>query len=116
MDALAALSEALEVMARDHQVLTDRVEQLQKGRAEGLSWKELLANEAPDNGTLELLSELLMQLTVASAQLRRSVVQDLRSDGADVATTAGLLGVSHQRGSYILRTKADRQSDPSAVG
>jgi hypothetical protein len=118
VDALTVLTEALEVMARDSQVLIQRVDQLRDGRNEGLSWRELLASETPDNGTLELLSEVLRQLTEASAQLRKSVVQELLNEGVSVPTVAGLLGISHQRGSYILRSRAEsirEKSRPAAV-
>ncbi len=100
--ALGQLAEALEENARDQQVMADRIRELRKARASGVSWEDILSEEE-GIGTMQLLSRMLNRLSAASGALRREMVHGLRDEGVSVPTIARLFGVTHQRVSNLLR-------------
>jgi len=96
------LSAAVDENVRDERLLGRRIRQLRAGRAEGRSWRELLAGERRP-GALELATRILRRITEAGGTLRRALAQGLRAEGATIPAIAALFGVSHQRVSALLR-------------
>lgn len=102
VDALDALGDALDGVASDQQILSQRVQMLRESRASGVAWLEILTSERGD-GSMQLVSQLLARISGASGVLRKVVVEELRHEGVSIPTIAKLFGVSHQRVSNLLR-------------
>lgn len=100
--ALDQLAQALGENARDEQVMAERIRDLHKARASGVSWEAILSEEE-GIGTMQLLSRMLSRLAAASGTLRKEMVHELRDEGVSVPTIARLFGVTHQRVSNLLR-------------
>jgi len=100
--ALDQLAEALEENARDQEILLERIGELHRARASGMSWEDILSKEEK-LGTMQLLSRMLARLSAASGTLRKEMVDGLRDEGVSVPTIARLFGVTHQRVSNLLR-------------
>lgn len=106
LDALDALGEALEQLAKDQQLLESRLKDLHRERADGRSWREILSEEdAP--GTMQIVSRMLACLAKASGTLRKELVDSLRREGVSIPAIAKLFGVTHQRVSNLLRRPAE---------
>ena len=105
IDALDALAQALQEIARDQQLLEERLGELRRRRAEGGAWRDILAGEEPP-GTMQVVSRMLATLAGASGTLRKELVDDLRREGASIPAIAKLFGVTHQRVSNLLRRRA----------
>ena len=100
--AFADLARVLEDSTRDHRVLTERIRSVEGRRASGGSWRDALAAEE-EPGTLQLLSQTLARLSLASGILRKALVVELRGEGNSIPSIARLFGVTHQRVSNLLR-------------
>lgn len=100
--ALDELADALEENARDHKLMARRIRALHQARESGASWESILSKEQ-DQGTMQLLSQMLGRLSGASGALRKEMVYALRDEGVSVPTIARLFGVTHQRVSNLLR-------------
>lgn len=106
LDALGALGDALEQLAKDHQLLEGRLKELHRERADGRPWRDILAEEdAP--GTMQIVSRMLACLAKASGTLRKELVDSLRREGVSIPAIAKLFGVTHQRVSNLLRRPAE---------
>jgi len=106
IDALGGLSRALEEMTRDHQLLEQRLKELQRQRSAGRAWRDILAEEEPP-GTMQIVSRMLACLAKASGTLRKELVDTLRREGVSIPAIAKLFGVTHQRVSNLLRRPSE---------
>jgi len=106
LEALDALAVALEQLAKDHEVLEERLKHLHSQRAAGRPWREILAEEDPP-GTMQIVSQMLACLAKASGTLRKELVDSLRREGVSIPAIAKLFGVTHQRVSNLLRRPAE---------
>jgi hypothetical protein len=102
VEAVQAFSSAIRELAEDSRRLEERLGALQRGRAAGRSWKDILADEEPP-GTMQLVSKMLGTLAKASGTLRKELVESLRREGVSIPAIARLFGVTHQRVSNLLR-------------
>jgi hypothetical protein len=106
LEALDALSLALDQIAVDHGQLVRKVENLRRARRSGLEWQDILTDEdAP--GSMQLVSRMLGCLSKASGTLRKELVEELREEGASIPAIARMFGVTHQRVSNLLRRHPD---------
>ena len=101
LDALDALSAALEVATADHQVMADEVVRMRRCRAWRQSWVSALPPAGQPN-LVSLSTRALSSLGVATARVRTTLARALRTEGLTVREIAGLFGVSHQRVSELL--------------
>jgi hypothetical protein len=106
LDALDALSSALEAAAADQQVMVDEVVRMRRCRAWRQSWVTALPPAGQPN-LVSLSTRALSSLGVATARVRTSLARALRSEGLTVREIAALFGVSHQRVSELL-ARTDR--------
>jgi len=106
VDALDALSEALDVMAGEQRQLVQRIEQLRRSRLSGMAWQEILSRE-DGPGSMQMVSQMLARLSKASGTLRKELVDSLREEGTSIPAIARLFGVTHQRVSNLLRRSSD---------
>ena len=106
LDALDALSDALEAMAGEQRKLVERIEQLRRSRQSGLAWHDILSREG-DPGSMQMISQMLARLSKASGTLRKELVDSLREEGTSIPAIARLFGVTHQRVSNLLRRNPD---------
>ena len=101
VDALDALTDAIEQNAGDERQLVQKVGALREARLAGKPITETLSEErAP--GTMELLGRVLTRLMDASGGARRALARAMRSEGTTVPAIARIFGVTHQRISNIL--------------
>jgi hypothetical protein len=109
LDALDALSSALEAAAADQQVMADEVVRMRRCRA----WRQPWLSALPPAGQPNLVSlstRALSSLGVATARVRTTLARALRTEGLTVREIAALFGVSHQRVSELLaRTDHPRE-------
>jgi hypothetical protein len=101
LDALDALSSALEAAAADQQVMVDEVIRMRRCR----SWRQSWVTALPPAGQPNLVSlstRALSSLGVATARVRTTLARALRTEGLTVREIAALFGVSHQRVSELL--------------
>jgi hypothetical protein len=111
LDALDALSSALEAAAADQQVMGDEVVRMRRCR----SWRQSWVTALPPAGQPNLVSlstRALSGLSVATARVRTSLARALRTEGLTVREIAALFGVSHQRVSELLA----RTDHPAPTG
>ena len=106
VEALDALSAALQEITREQQQLSERIDQLRRSRQSGKSWQEILSNEEPP-GTMQMVSQMLARMSKASGTLRKELVDSLRAEGASIPSIARMFGVTHQRVSNLLRRPPD---------
>ncbi len=114
-----ALDAVLHVLERGRDrvdVVATRAAELRVGRAEGLSYADLITGA---NGplVLDVLSELLDGLFDAGSRLRRAEVRALHADGLSMDKIGRLLGVSRQRVSTLINSPfgqrlPDRERSP----
>jgi hypothetical protein len=110
-DALDVVLEALE-QSRSRMLLIDtRARAIRGLRAEGQSYAEITA--AQDNPLIvELLSDTIALLHAASGPFRREAARALYSEGVTMQRIAGMFGVTRQRVSELLQTRARPKSRP----
>ena len=105
LEALDALSEALQENARRNSLILRRITQMQREREHGRTWSEIVADaDAPL--IVELMSQNIAVLTTAGTRLRRSQAQVLYAEGLSMERIAALFGVTRQRVSELLRKVA----------
>jgi len=102
IEALDALCGALEEIGESHEVLVRKVQALHEARLSGSPWHEILAAE-DGPPAMQLVSQLLAQISGASGVLRKVLVEALRDEGVSLPAIAKMFGVSHQRVSNLLR-------------
>ena len=106
LEALDALSVALQEITREQRELTERIDQLRQSRQNGMSWHEILSRE-PSPGTMQVVSQMLARMSKASGTLRKELVDSLRAEGTSIPAIARMFGVTHQRVSNLLRRPPD---------
>jgi len=115
VDALNALTAALDDAAADQQAMADEAVRMRRHRAWRGSWLSTL----PPPGELNLVSlstRALASLNTATSRVRTSLARALRTEGLTVREIAALFGVSHQRVSELLaRTAPVHTPTPTAV-
>jgi hypothetical protein len=95
-----------EANSRDSRLLVRRVRSLQRARANGTSWPEILAGQGKP-GVLELIGRMLSRLGESGGNLRRALAGALRDQGLSTPAIAEAFGVSRQRVSNLLRRNHD---------
>ena len=126
MDALVALSEAVERNAKDEIQLVENLALLREARRRGTSVTEALAGEGTP-GTMELLGVVLTRLMDTSGAARRALARAMRAEGESIPSIARSFGVTHQRISNILnhppgprpastRVRVERTGAPPGAG
>jgi predicted XRE-type DNA-binding protein len=105
LEALSALTVALEVASVDQQAMADEAIRMRSAR----SWRESWLSALPAAGQPNLVSlstQALSGLSVATSRVRTSLARALRAEGLTVREIAALFGVSHQRVSELLARTA----------
>ena len=96
--------------AQQHLALVlERAHGLREGRREGRPYSELVASE-PRPLVVERLTEVLEELSTASAAFRRSEARVLHEAGLSQEAIASFFGVTRQRVSALLRNGAGARS------
>jgi hypothetical protein len=114
LDALDALSSALEAAAADQQFMAAEVVRMRRCRAWRQSWVMALPPAGQPN-LVSLSTRALSSLGVATARVRTTLARALRTEGLTVREIAALFGVSHQRVSELL-ARTDRPSETGNGG
>ena len=110
-DALDAVLEAL-TQSRSRMLLIEaRASELRRLRATGRSYAEIIVLEQRPL-VVELLSDTIAFLHAASGPFRREEARALHSEGVTVERIASLFGVTRQRVSEILHTRAGPKLRP----
>jgi len=113
LDALNALTSALDAATAHHQAMADEALRMRRHRSWRGSW--LLTLPPPGEPNLVSLStRTLSSLSAATARVRTSLARALRAEGLTVREIAALFGVSHQRVSELLARTAPAPA-PAAV-
>jgi predicted transcriptional regulator len=105
LEALDAVAEAAEENEQASKDIRKRAEQLQKERARGKPWREIIEKEERPR-LVEMLSSAIALLTFSGSRLRRAQASELHSNGQSMDTIARLFGVSRQRIAAILRGRS----------
>ncbi|MDE3086539.1 MAG: hypothetical protein KGJ77_07205 [Acidobacteriota bacterium] len=101
LEAIDALTDAVEANSDDEKLLTQRLDELRRERERGVPVTQALADE--DNpGTMQVLGRVLSRLMDASGNVRRALARSMRSEGTSIPAIARIFGVTHQRVSNIL--------------
>ena len=103
--ALDALCVAVEHARERLEQVLRRAEVLRAGRAEGRAYAELVVEEDRPL-VVELLTEVLDELSAAGASFRRSEARALHNDGLSQEAIAQLFGVTRQRVGVLLQAAA----------
>ena len=103
--ALDALCVAVEHARERLEQVLRRAEVLRAGRAERLADVELVVEEDRPL-VVELLTEVLDELSAAGASFRRSEARALHNDGLSQEAIAQLFGVTRQRVGVLLQAAA----------
>lgn len=101
IEALDAVAETAEATAADARRVQSVVRTSRRQRAQGRSWREIIANEERPR-LVERLSHLLARVSGAGSKLRRAQARALRAEGMTIDQIAELFGVSRQRVSALL--------------
>lgn len=112
--ATDALNDALERNAGDERLLSRKLGQLKRARAEGRPLTATLRAEE-DPATMQVLGRILARLMDASGQFRRAVARGMRGEGTSIPAIAKVFGVTHQRVSNILSKPAGPPAVPGPV-
>lgn len=105
--ALDALTTAVEHAQDRLERVLKRAAVIHERRAAGYSYSEIVREE--DRPLLvELLTEVLDELSAAGAAFRRSEARVLHADGLSQEAIAGLFGVTRQRVSMLMKDPARR--------
>jgi hypothetical protein len=105
VDALNALTFALEAATDDQQAMADETHRMRRQRSWRGSWAATLPAPGEPN-LVSLSTRTLSRLGVATAKVRTTLARALRSEGLTVREIAALFGVSHQRVSELLARSA----------
>lgn len=102
--ALERLCEAVEHARVGLDAVLERAGHLRAERAKGRPYSEI-AVEEPRPLLVEVLTDVLDELSAAGAGFRRSEARVLHSEGLSQETIAGLFGVTRQRVSVLLQDR-----------
>lgn len=101
-EALAALRRAVDHAQDRLDVVQERAAHLQRERAAGRAYAEIVVEEERPL-VVELLTEVLDELSTAGAAFRRAEARVLHEDGLSQETIARLFGVTRQRVGVLLQ-------------
>ena len=101
LEAIDALTEAVEANSDDEKLLTQRLDDLRRQREQGTAVTQALSEEGSP-GTMQVLGRVLSRLMDASGNVRRALARSMRSEGTSIPAIARIFGVTHQRVSNIL--------------
>jgi hypothetical protein len=114
LDALNALTAALDAAIVDQQAMADEVLRMRRHR----SWRGSWLSTFPPPGEPNLVSlstRALSSLGAATARVRTTLARALRAEGLTVREIAALFGVSHQRVSELLARTARAPTRPDVA-
>jgi hypothetical protein len=103
--ALRALDELCDQIDRtinDLQAAKQRLRQLERSRAAGVSWTEIVSNENRPL-VVETITAVLADLGETGSRFRREEARALHREKVSITRIGELFGVSRQRVSTILR-------------
>ena len=100
--ALSTLLDALTATERDLDAIRERAAHIERRRADGVSYRELVSTEEPPL-IVQLLAGVHDRLNQAGADWRRREAQALHDEGLSMEAIADLFGVTRQRVSALLR-------------
>lgn len=101
---LDRLCQTVEHAQRQLDVVLERAALLQRSRARGMPYSEIV-NEEPRPLLVEVLTGVLDELSSAGAAFRRSEARVLHTEGLSQEAIAGLFGVTRQRVSVLLQDR-----------
>jgi DNA-directed RNA polymerase specialized sigma24 family protein len=104
LDALEQLVEAVRTTTQVNEDILRRAGQIQAQRAEGRSWREVVAS-ADEPLIVELVRRNLDALFDAGGRLRRAEAKALHDEGMTMEEIAKTFGVSRQRVSALLKER-----------
>jgi hypothetical protein len=102
LHALDELRDQLDQTIRDLLAAKERLEQLARLRALGVSWSEIVSNEERPL-VVETIATVLVELGETGSRFRREEALALQSEKMSITRIGQLFGVSRQRISTILR-------------
>ena len=102
LSALENLCAELEKNLVAAQAIRERAAVMREGRAQGLSWREIVESGEPPL-IPELVSDKLDRLFRAGSRLRRAEAAALHEEGMSMDAIAELFGVTRQRVSALLK-------------
>jgi len=106
--ALADLDTILDEELERHRLIKERIADIQRHRAAGKSYVEIVpAEERPL--IVQLLTESRLALDEVGARVRRTEARMLHEEGVTMDRIAALFGVTRQRVSGLLR---EARADP----
>ena len=107
LDALDQLVDAVRATSQANEDILKRAEQIRSQRADGRTWREVVANaDAPL--VVELVRRNLDALFDAGGRLRRAEAKALHDEGMTMEEIAKTFGVSRQRVSALLKERPAR--------
>lgn len=112
--ALGELCEQLDRTVDDLRAAKERLRQLERSRAAGISWTEIVSNENRPL-VVETITAVLADLGETGSRFRREEARALHREKVSMTRIGELFGVSRQRVSTILRGQrpARRNGDGS---
>lgn len=106
--ALDGVVGALADACEESSVVSEHATAIRNHRQQGKSVSQLAGTD--EGGIVIQMSGLLSRLNSATTRLRRAQARAMRNEGATTERIAGVLGVTRQRVSALLRSDAKRAS------
>ncbi len=107
--ALSDLSDALDANVARVELIKRQIAEIQRERAAGKSYREIVDAEDDDSLVVKLVSQNLRTLDDVGARVRRTKALVLHNEGMTMDQIAAKFGVTRQRVSSLLR---EARSDP----
>ncbi len=104
--ALDQLDQQLDRTIEDLRAAAERVRELQRLRAEGRSWYEIVASEEQPL-IVEMISSAIDDLGAVGGRFRREQALALHREAVTISRIGQLFGVSRQRASVLVRARAE---------
>jgi len=104
LDALTTLSEVADRGVEELKVVSQDLAEMRGKRVQGWSWRQIVSSDNGQN-PLAALTSLLAGLGRAGGEFRRALARALRVEGMRVTEIGGLLDVSRQRISALIRDR-----------
>lgn len=101
-DSLEQVAVAADQVASDQRAIARQARTMQRQRARGLSWSQILERQ-PSPGIVERLRESRRLLSAATASLTSALAIALTSEGETRRQVARRLGVTHQRVNALVQ-------------
>ncbi len=111
--ALDELVQVAEVMTRTMAALAARAEVIRQGRANGLSYREIVGTGEPPL-IAGSLTPSIEQLESAGRRFRQAEARALRGEGMTMEQIGEVFGLSRQRISALLASAQDERPEPGA--